>query len=1382
MAEAPSLLIETTDMEAQRESNKKLLISRRKDITTFLRTTEQYSAAEQRDQEKTTEILVDLHTTTLALGETKSKALKLIDKYDIVCTEIEKIRETTKNTAKQLEENPANDIAKKHMASFATRLREIIIELSQIHTDSLQYTGDLGAFADSLHQIVTFGGLRTNISLQGTTFSFQGTTFDDRVRDSSMKAVIEKAVGDRHDNIRKQWTEFQNKTKQQGICLLAIDFKKHTAQITEISERKKTTFAEGTSTRFKGTLGLNPGRVHEASIQEATEEEEEDAVMHQDKDKTKRGDRRKKQDKYRRQARKEKKRTKDKQDSDSSQKSSSSSSRPASGHSGESSSAGSSVRSLNTQVRRIEERKEKAKRQREQIAHSGQELDMAAKEYSTHAQQRVHTLQQYQYETLIGKMQQLFQSTPEGEKQLEEIHMIWGTINSHSVGEEQALTKLHTATKQAVEGFTEAMHTQEKYDQERELLLRKHSHKLREVEELFATLRRDQWDKQLEEHIRTWSFKGFPRHFGDMEKKLFILGIAGHFQNWATFYKKGPIHLGGVSTSGLEGEFTDKLKLEKPKNKLNQSKHPCIHFQSIEEGELFGEFAQTTAQLEHWIAYATGTTTIRVKVAKTTAAGSVPEACCYWLRILQHALEKQEVINNHGEYTDPQAPDGNYYCRKPNFTATRGPSHYQENGRVRKGDFILAVTDAKPPYTEEILARAYVDPRDETAYKKPGIVIRLGEDHIHKICEATIQHLDMTIAECSSQAWGERTKKTHPSTYMSLELEDVVELTNLRAKAKKDIEEFADLSSRREIRISGDYTIGEHLEEAILYMTQSYWGAIAEGKLNFQDMSQSDGKAVTTTAFIDWNFSVRQQPSGEQWEHRGRSRSRRTDRGKGGKGDKEKGGDKGSKGDSKHKNTAKGRSDSEASVSTHKGKGKTDPKWDHSQRKEGDWVCKCGDNNYAWKEECPCGGTKDNRLAMWRGSTKTWDPADFDEERLAPGKPWLYKEKGQEGKGSPTRAQGQSHSYSHSSEQAPQYHRDSSHNPATSSSAMPDNQTRGESSTQRGNTGNEQRGHDNHNEGLKATTIREQSKEITERVLGGETMRDEWVGMICDPQWVEAQEWDMKPDGNYRHRKSSICRYFASGRGCKKGEECNFSHVSWPENLAGIMQAHRQGVKNTRRENRDRHEQQGDNFPPFQNPVNLKDPNLIHDQGGIEIRQVGYEHPRQTPMQPTGKGNTPPPPAWGYNQPPPAQPPSPPAWGYNQPPPAQLHGAQRIQELGTLRTQGNFAAEQAAQNERNIRANNAASGHPAQREGTSDPWQRCHDPWQGTNSGQYQQSNWTRQQYQQQQPSGNAPQQQPNWGGPHAGHYQQPMSANAAALHADNISSAQEGGSCWGRS
>ena len=94
---------------------------------------------------------------------------------------------------------------------------------------------------------------------------------------------------------------------------------------------------------------------------------------------------------------------------------------------------------------------------------------------------------------------------------------MWGTLNTQQMGGELALTKLHSATKQVVEGITTAMRTQEKHDKGRDLLLRKLSIKIREVEELFATVRRDQWEKQLDRHMRTWSFRSFPKHFDNQK-------------------------------------------------------------------------------------------------------------------------------------------------------------------------------------------------------------------------------------------------------------------------------------------------------------------------------------------------------------------------------------------------------------------------------------------------------------------------------------------------------------------------------------------------------------------------------------------------------------------------------------------------------------------------------------------------------------------------------------------------------------------------------------------------------------------------------------------------------------------------------------------------
>jgi len=53
--------------------------------------------------------------------------------------------------------------------------------------------------------------------------------------------------------------------------------------------------------------------------------------------------------------------------------------------------------------------------------------------------------------------------------------------------------------------------------------------------------------------------------------------------------------------------------MEETTDEINQNMYPCIHLQSEEEGELFGEFFQTTKHMYFWETYV-NTTSIRVKV------------------------------------------------------------------------------------------------------------------------------------------------------------------------------------------------------------------------------------------------------------------------------------------------------------------------------------------------------------------------------------------------------------------------------------------------------------------------------------------------------------------------------------------------------------------------------------------------------------------------------------------------------------------------------------------------------------------------------------------------------------------------------------------------
>ena len=131
-----------------------------------------------------------------------------------------------------------------------------------------------------------------------------------------------------------------------------------------------------------------------------------------------------------------------------------------------------------------------------------------------------------------------------------------------------------------------------------------------------------------------------------------------------------------------------------------------------------------------------------------------------------------------------------------------------------------------PPYNGEVFARAYVDMRTATPYKIPGITMRIGEDHIGKLAEAAVGHLSTTITACNTQAYGKRTQNenTHPTTFASLENEDVPALPTLQRKAHQDIQDLSDPDKK------GKLETRENLKSEYTSKRPSYTCSKATGK------------------------------------------------------------------------------------------------------------------------------------------------------------------------------------------------------------------------------------------------------------------------------------------------------------------------------------------------------------------------------------------------------------------------------------------------------------------------------------------------------------------------------------------------------------------------
>lgn len=353
------------------------------------------------------------------------------------------------------------------------------------------------------------------------------------------------------------------------------------------------------------------------------------------------------------------------------------------------------------------------------------------------------------------------------------------------------------------------------------------------------------------------------------------------------------------------------------------------------------------------------------------------------------------------------------------------------------------------------------------------------------------------------------------------------------------------------------------------------------------------------------------------WEKKGRSRSRAsrkpdTDT-KGTKGGKGRGGDKGGKRDSKDKGAYKGdRSESEVSRNT---RGRSNPKHDVDSRRHGDWICICGDYKYSKKTHCNCGtpnATRENRLAMRNGDTQTWDPPDFDENDM-----WQSVPRQTKGKGAAHPQETPASSSSASASTGPRWP------PLAEAERLPQPLLRQPQEQQRMTT-EQPRGHQGNYGDLQARTIRARHRKIVERIVNGGQILDEWVSMICDPEWMREQEQSGRRDPETRPKKSSICIYYADNRGChKEAQRCHFQHAEWPTEIRekmlnrnvykgpGAEEARRQQREHKaqdraaqgRHERDQRHGAAREVLPQFQNPViHRESPNIIRSDDNIEIR------------------------------------------------------------------------------------------------------------------------------------------------------------------------------------
>lgn len=294
--------------------------------------------------------------------------------------------------------------------------------------------------------------------------------------------------------------------------------------------------------------------------------------------------------------------------------------------------------------------------------------------------------------------------------------------------------------------------------------------------------------------------------------------------------------------------------------------------------------------------------------------------------------------------------------------------------------------------------------------------------------------------------------------------------------------------------------------------------------------------------------------------------------------------------------------------------------------------------------------------------------------------------------------------------------------------------------------------------------------------------------MICDPEYIRAEEQSGRRDPANRPRKTFICRYYADNRGCNRSDaDCHFKHVEWPTEIRDRMlcrtvykgpDADEERMRQREHSALDRaaqhtntgprpttvHEQRPtrEEFPPFQNPVVHREslpPNTVSSDGDVEVRQVGYlvNQERQAQVRPnTGWSDT----ARPVDSAPPlgSPPPLPPPTTF---PPQTRQGG------------GTVGPAHAPPH------NSGLQEGIQQRQRWDPPPQQQQQPQQQQYYQQFQAQQ--RGQPQTAPPQQHGGHQQGNWtGNPRqAGQYQRPMTHQEEAEHAENINRAEAGGGVW---
>ena len=137
----------------------------------------------------------------------------------------------------------------------------------------------------------------------------------------------------------------------------------------------------------------------------------------------------------------------------------------------------------------IHNRAEQDAKRTEELEEANKALSKATRDHEEHNSQKTQKLAE-DLGVIIPRIQQLLEHSDEGKAQVQALQYAWGCANNNTTKGDSALTKIISTIQEALDTITRSTKKKNWNDQARDMLNRKHEHKIEEITAIFASMKK----------------------------------------------------------------------------------------------------------------------------------------------------------------------------------------------------------------------------------------------------------------------------------------------------------------------------------------------------------------------------------------------------------------------------------------------------------------------------------------------------------------------------------------------------------------------------------------------------------------------------------------------------------------------------------------------------------------------------------------------------------------------------------------------------------------------------------------------------------------------------------------------------------------------------